>query len=177
MESDLDLQRGPLEEQPLSADEKQLLSEYFQLEGRRQFENVRSLQLFERGHSPGLFELLNVHHELFEELSDKKLSLELSQREHWINLMGSIHEQFYQRRPSRAEVMLWTLIALEKHAIVQLKTGQEEFKPLLRQAQHQQLPLVSRLGESTSRQLTRNIDLFYSLLDIEGLTSNLIGLY
>lgn len=177
MDSSLDLDRDELEEQPLNADEKQLLSEYFQLEGQRQFENFRSVLMFERGYEPGLFELFSFHHDLFEELSEKKLSLELSQRDHWIDLMSSIHEQFYEGRPSQPEIMLWGLLSLEKHATVQIKTGQEEYKKLLRKVQQQQLPLIGRLGEHVSRNYTKNLDLFYSLLDIDGLSTQLMGVY
>lgn len=175
MSSSLDLDRNELEEQPLSADEKQLLSEYFQLEGKRQFENFRSIMMFKTGYEPGLFELLNFQNDVLDDLSEKKLSLELSQREHWINLMSSIHERFFQGKPNRMEIMLWTLISLEKHATVQIKTGQEEYKKLLRHAQNQQLPLIGRLGENTSRQFTDELNLFYTLLDIEGLSNQLIG--
>lgn len=174
---DLDLDRGGLREQPLSADEKQLLSEYFQLEGRRQFESFRSVLMLKQGRSPGLFDMLKLDSELLEDMSEKQLSLELSQREHWTNLIKSVHERFYDRTPSQPEVMLWSLISLEKHAIVQIETGKNEYKNLLNHAQEQQLPLIARLGESRSRQFTRNIDLFYDLLDVDGLSENLIGVY
>lgn len=177
MDSELDLDREGLEEQPLSANEKQLLSEYFQLEGRRHFENFQSVMMLKQGRDPGLFDLLSLNSELLEELSEKQLSLELSQREHWTDLMGSIHERFYDTEPSKSEIMLWTSICLEKHAIVEIETGQEEYRNLLQHAQQQQLALIGQLGEVTSRQFTRNIDLFYDLLDVDGLSKNLIGVY
>ena len=177
MDSELDLDRDGLEEQPLSADEKQLLSEYFQLEGRRHFEKYQSVLMMKQGRSPGLFDMLSLNSDLLDELSEKQLSLELSQREHWTDLMGSIHERFYDTSPSRPEIMLWTAISLEKHAIVEIETGQDEYSNLLQHAQQQQLPLVGQLGEPISRQFTRNIDLFYDLLDVDGLSENLIGVY
>lgn len=177
MDPDLDFDRDGLEEQPLSANEKQLLSEYFQLEGQRHFEEYQSILMLKQGRSPGLFDLLSLNSELLDELSEKKLSLELSQREHWTELMGSIHDRFYDSNPSKPEIMLWTSICLEKHAIVEIETGQEEYRNLLQHAQQQQLHLIGRLGESTSRQFTRNIDLFYDLLDVDGLSENLIGVY
>lgn len=177
MDDQFDVDRGGLEEQPLSADEKQLLSEYFQLEGRRQFESFRSVLMLKEGRDPGLFDMLKLNSGLLDELSEKQLSLELSQREHWVDLIKSVHDRFYDTTPNRAEIMLWTLICLEKHAIVQIETGQEEYRNLLNHAQEQQLPLIGRLGEARSRQFTRNIDLFYDLLDVDGLSENLIGLY
>lgn len=177
MSDQLDIDRGGLEEQPLSADEKQLLSEYFQLEGRRQFENFRSVLMLKEGRAPGLFDMLKLNSEVLDELSEKQLSLELSQREHWIELIKSVHDRFYDLKPNQAEIKLWTLICLEKHAIVQMKTGQEEYRNLLNHAQEQQLPYIGRLGETRSRQFTRNIDLFYDLLGIDGLSENLIGVY
>ncbi|MFB6346434.1 MAG: hypothetical protein ABEK50_11795, partial [bacterium] len=100
MDSDLDLDRDGLQEQPLSPDEKQLLSEYFQLEGRRQFENFQSVLMLKQGRNPGLFDMMSLNSELLDELSEKQLSLELSQREHWTDLIGSIHERFYDTSPS-----------------------------------------------------------------------------
>ncbi len=174
---DLDVDRGGLEEQPLSANEKQLLSEYFQMEGRRQFDNYRSMLMFQRGNNPGLFDMLDLPMGRLKELSDKQFSLELTQRDHWIDLMKSIHQRFFESTPSRTEVMLWSLICLEKHAIVQIETGQEEYKDLLRHSQQQQMQLIGRLGELRAKQYTQNIELFYKLLDIDGLSKNLIGLY
>ncbi len=177
MDVDINVDRGGLREQPLSADEKQLLSEYFQLEGRRQFESFRSVLMLKAGRSVGLFDMLQLNNELLQELSEKQLSLELSQRDHWTDLIKSIHNRFYDLKPSRPEIVLWSLISVEKHAIVQVETGKSEYKNLLAHAQQQQVPLISRLGEGRSRQFTRNIDLFYDLLDVEGLTENLIGVY
>lgn len=177
VDDQLDVNRGGLQEQPLSADEKQLLSEYFQLEGRRQFENFRSKLILKKGRSPGLFEMLKLKSDFLDELSEKQLSLELSQREHWINLIKSVHDRFYDLNPARPDIMLWTLISLEKHAIVQVETGRTEYRNLLNHAQEQQLPLIGRLGELRSRQFTRNVDLFYDLLDVDGLSENLIGVY
>lgn len=177
LSSNLDIDRDGLEEQPLSADEKQLLSEYFQIEGRRQFETFRSVLMMKQGRSPGLFDMLKLNSELLDDLSEKQLSLELSQRDHWIELIKSVHDRFYDLKPSQPEVMLWTLISLEKHAIVQIETGKEEYKNLLNHAQEQQLHMIGQLGEARSRQFTRNIDLFYDLLDVDGLSENLIGVY
>lgn len=178
MDSELDVDRGALREQPLSSNEKQLLSEYFQMEGRRQYENYQSLLAFQQGSQAGLFDLLNMPGlGILKELSEKQLTLELTQREHWINLIQSIHKQFFQNRPDRFKVMLWTLICLEKHAIVQIETGQDEYRSLLRESQQSQLQLIARLGEAYSKRYTRNIDLFYDLLNIDGLSTNLIGLY
>ena len=134
MDDQFDVDRGGLEEQPLSPDEKQLLSEYFQLEGRRQFESFRSVLMLKEGRSPGLFDMLKLNSDFLDELSEKQLSLELSQREHWIDLIKSVHDRFYDTTPNRAEIMLWTLICLEKHAIVQIETGQEEYRNLLNHA-------------------------------------------
>ncbi len=173
----IDVKRGGLEEQPLSPNEKQLLSEYFQLEGRRQFESFRSVLMLKEGRSSGLFDMLQLNSEFLDDLSEKQLSLELTQREHWIELIKSVHDRFYDQSPGRAEIMLWTLISLEKHAIVQIETGQEEYRNLLNHAQEQQLPLIGRLGEGQSRQFTRNIALFYDLLNVDGLSQNLIGVY
>jgi hypothetical protein len=177
LDDGIDVDRGGLREQPLSANEKQLLSEYFQLEGRRQFESFQSVLMLKEGRSPGLFDMLKVNSDLLDELSEKKLSLELSQREHWTNLIKSVHDRFYDLKPARPEIMLWSLISIEKHAIVQIETGKEEYKNLLAHAQEQQLPLIGRLGESRSQQFTRNINLFYDLLDVDGLSENLIGVY
>jgi len=165
-----------LREQPLSVDEKQVLSDYFQLEGHRQFENYRSLNFHLPGGNPDLLGLFNYNHELLEELSDKQLTLELSRREHWVNLMKSIHNRFYDSQPTPGEVLLWFSICLEKHAILQVETGKEEYRPLLREAQRRQLPLIRQLGETTSREMAKNIELFYSLLDLEGITQNIIRL-
>lgn len=176
MSSDLDVDRGGLEEQPLSPDEKQLLSEYFQMEGRRKFEGYRTLQSL-GGASAGLFRMLNLPGPFMEELTDRTLSLELAQRDHWINLMRSVHERFFEARPARPEVFLWTLVSLEKHAIVEIETGQDEYGQLLRYAQQQQLPLIGRLGEGRIRRMTRHLDLFYDLLEVDGLSENLVGLY
>lgn len=177
MSSEIDVDRGGLEEQPLSPDEKQLLSEYFQMEGRRQFESYRSMQLFNQGMTHGLFDMLNLPGEFMQELTDKQLSLELSQRDHWIDLMRSVHDRFFDRGPSRHEIMLWTLLSLEKHSIVQIETGRDEYKNLLQHAQQRQLPLIGRLGEGATRRLTRHMDLFYDLLEVDGLSQNLVGLY
>ncbi len=176
MSSEIEVDRGGLEEQPLSPDEKQLLSEYFQMEGRRKFESYRTLQ-FMRGGSAGLFQMLNLPGSFMQELTDKTLSLELAQRDHWINLMRSVHERFFEEGPGRPEVMLWTLISLEKHAIVEMETGQDEYGRLLEYAQQQQLPLIARLGEGRIRRMGRHLDLFYDLLEIDGLSQNLVGLY
>lgn len=176
MDSGTDVDRGGLEEQPLSPDEKQLLSEYFQMEGRRKFEGYRTLRSLGGG-SAGLFRMLNLPGPFMEELTDKTLSLELAQRDHWINLMRSVHERFFDRRPGRPEVMLWTLVSLEKHAIVEMETGKDEYGQLLRYAQQQQLPLIGRLGERRIRRMTRHLDLFYDLLEVDGLSQNLVGLY
>ncbi len=165
-----------LREQPLSVDEKQVLSEYFQLEGRRQFENYQSLFFQHPGVSPDLFDLFDYNHQLLEELSDKKLTLELSRRDHWISLMKSIHNRFYEGDPARPEILLWFSICLEKHSILQVETGQEEYRPLMREAQRRQMPLIQKLGEFTVKQLVRDIELFYDLLDIDALTENLLRL-
>jgi len=177
MGADVDVDRGGLEEQPLTPREKQLLSEYFQMEGRRKFESHRSMRLLGGGSPGGLFHMLNLPGAFMQELTDKKLSLELAQRDHWINLMRSVHERFFGGRPGRAHVLLWTLISLEKHAIVKIETGQEEYGQLLQYAQQQQLPLIGRVGEGDTRRLTRHLDLFYDLLDVDGLSRNLVGLY
>lgn len=173
---ELEVDSGSLREQPLSPDEKQVLSEYFQLEGQRQFDKYRSLQVLSPGSGAGLFSLADMSLDVVKELSDKQLTLELSQREHWVDLIKSIHSRFYELKPTRPEIMLWVMISLEKHAIVQIETGQEEFQPLLQEAEHRQLRLINRLGEPRARQYGENIDLFYKLLEIDGLTENLIRL-
>ncbi|MGM0381282.1 MAG: hypothetical protein ACQEP7_04795 [bacterium] len=172
--SNIEVDRGELSEQPLTADEKQVLSEYFQLEGQRQFEEYQSMKLLGGGQVPGLFDSLGLQSGVLNELSDKQLTLELSQRDHWINLIKSIHEKFYQNNPTRPEILLWALISLEKHAIVLIETGKEEYKTLLQESQRRQLPLISRLGEATSSRFANEISLFYQLLEIEGLSENLI---
>lgn len=176
MSANIEIDRGDLSEQPLSADEKQVLSEYFQLEGQRQFEKYKSLRMLGGGPSRGLFDSLGLQSGVLNELSDKQLTLQLSQRDHWINLIKSIHENFYDQSPSQPEIMLWALISLEKHAIVLVEIGKKEYKPLLSEAQHRQLPLISRLGETTSSSYGDEISLFYQLLEIEGLSENLIRL-
>ena len=179
MKSSIEVDRDKLAEQPLTADEKKVLSEYFQLEGHRQFEEYRSLLMLKQGRrsqGTGLFDLVGVPGEIHDELADKQLTLELSQRDHWINLIKSIHEKFYDQEPSEPEIMLWSLISVEKHLIVLVETGQAEYKPFLQEVQRRQLPLISRLGESTSSRFADEISLFYQLLEIEGLSKNLIRL-
>jgi len=179
MNGSIEIDRDKLAEQPLTADEKKVLSEYFQLEGQRQFEEYRSLVLLSRGkqgQASGLFDLVGAPGEVLNELADKQLTLELSQRDHWINLIKSIHEKFYKTSPSKAEIILWSLISLEKHLIVLIGIGKEEYKPFLQEVQRRQLPLISRLGESTSSRFADEISLFYQLLEIEGLSKNLIRL-
>jgi len=175
MDSGVDMDRDGLKEQPLSADEKQLLSEYFQLEGKRQFDNYRTMLTLKYGQAPtDLYRFAQIPTETVKELSDKQLSLELSQRDHWINLMKSVHERFYDGQPGLPEIEMWTHIGMEKHAIVQLETGQEEYRQLLNISQQRQTQLLAQLGESRAQQLTKNQDLFYKLLDLEGLRKNLI---
>ena len=175
MSSELDVAREQLSEQPLTIQEKQLLSEYFQLEGKRQFDNYRTLLTLQQGRAPSnLFRYLNLPMETLQELSEKELSLELSQRDHWVNLMESIHQQFYDVRPDLREIELWSLIGMEKHSLVELEAGQSEYKHLLRFSQQRQMELLPRLGERRVKQFSRNLDLFYTLLNIEGLNKNLI---
>ncbi len=172
----LELDSDPLREQPLTQNEKQVLSEYFQLEGRRQFDNYRSLQVLSPDTKPDLFSMVNLPLDVVKELSDKQLTLELSQREHWIELMKSIHSRFFDRQPSQPEILLWVMISLEKHAIVQLEVGREEYRPLLQEAQHRQVALLGQLGEARAREFGEDINLFYQLLNIDGLSKNLIRL-
>lgn len=170
---DLTVDRGQLREQPLSPDEKRVLSGYFQLEGRRQFDNYRTILRFKTGQVGGLYDWLDTPPELTEEIDEKRTTLELSQREHWIDLIESIHSQFFQDRPSPQEVQFWTLLALEKHTLVQIETGRDEFKQYLDYFQHQQLPLIRRLGEIKVQSYTDDVELFYDLLDLEGLNREL----
>ncbi len=174
MSFDIEVNRGPLTEQPLSPDEKRVLSEYFQLEGQRRFGNYRSMQMLAAGRSTPLFEMLGLESDILHDLADKQLTLELSQREHWIDLIKSIHVRFYRQKPDLARIILWSLISLEKHAIVQIETGREEYTRFLRDVQQRQLPLIARLGEQTSSSYATHISLFYQLLNIEGLSKNLI---
>ncbi len=163
-----------LREQPLSAAEKQVLSEYFQLEGRRQFETYKTLENpFNRGRI-GLFSALNFDFGLLEELAEKQLTLELSCRDHWIELMKSIHRGFYETSPHFYELVFWTSLSLEKHAIVKIAGGKEEYRHLLREMQNRQLPLIPRLDERLVKKLNREIQLFYDLLDVPGLNTSLI---
>ncbi|MFP4686570.1 MAG: hypothetical protein ACLFN5_00505 [bacterium] len=174
MDSSFQIDRAPLKEQPLSADEKRVLSEYFQLEGQRQFGNYRSMNLLAGGRPGRLFGMLGLESEMLHELSDKQLTLELSQREHWIDLIKSIHIRFYQGNPGREEIFLWTLISMEKHSIVQIETGREEYRQLLQEVHRHQLPLIAHLGERISSSYATHISLFYQLLNIEGLSKSLI---
>jgi len=173
--SNLDFNSDGLREQPLSADEKQLLSEYFQLEGKRQYDNYRTMLTLRDGRAPAdLFQFMNLPMETAKELSDKQLSLELSQRDHWISLMESIHEQFYEEKPALPSIELWSLIGIEKHAIVKLETGQDEFRKILNYSQQRQMQLLTRLGEHRAQEFVDHQDLFYKLLDIDGIRKELI---
>lgn len=175
MNLDCSVDSEGLSEQPLTVQEKQLLSEYFQLEGKRRFENYRTILSLQQGRAPeNLFRYMNLPTETIQELSDKELSLELSQRDHWINLMESIHEQFYDTRPQLPEVELWSLIALEKHALVEMEAGQEEYKDVLHFSQQRQMELLPHLGERRVKEFSRNLDLFYALLNIDGINESLI---
>lgn len=175
MSSNIDLDRDGLREQPLSADEKQLLSEYFQLEGKRQYDNYRTMLTLQYGRAPrDLFQFVNLPRETVEELSDKQLSLELAQRDHWINLMQTVHDQFYDEKPSLPEIEMWTHVSMEKHALVQIETGQEEYRDVLQFSQQRQTQLLAQLGEQRSQRMGNNVDLFYKLLDIDGIQKNLI---
>ncbi len=150
-----------------------MLSGYFQLEGQRQFQNYRTLVRFHSGGSAGLFEWLQAPKQLVEELDEKRMTLELSQRDHWIDLIQSIHQQFYRDRPAPAEIQMWTLLCLEKHTLVQIETGRDEFKQYLGFFQERQLPLIQQLGETRVQSLTTDVKLFYDLLDLEGLDRRL----
>lgn len=175
MNIDLTVDSEQLQEQPLSVQEKQLLSEYFQLEGKRQFDRYHNVLALKRGRTPSnLFQFMNLPMETLNELGEKELSLELSQREHWINLIESIHNQFYDLHPSLPEVELWSLISMEKHAIVEMEAGQKQFKKVLRYSQQRQMELLSNLGERRVKEFSRNLDLFYSLLNIDGINKSLI---
>lgn len=175
MDSNLDLDRDGLREQPLSADEKQLLSEYFQLEGKRQYDNYRTMLTLQYGRAPGdLFQFVNLPRETVEALSDKQLSLELAQRDHWINLIQTVHDRFYDDNPSLPEIEMWTQMAMEKHALVEIETGQEEYRKVLQFAQQRQTQLLAQLGEQVAKQYDKNLDLFYKLLEIDGIQKNLI---
>ncbi|MFB6355701.1 MAG: hypothetical protein ABEJ65_04220 [bacterium] len=172
--SELEYDRNALEEQPLSSNEKQLLSEYFMLEGRRQFNQYQNMAALQQGRMPGFFEMMDLPMETEKELSDKQLSLELAQRDHWVGLIETLHERFFDSRPAPPEIEMWALMGLEKHAIVHLETGKEEFEPVLKGSQQRQVQLMTRLGEVRTQQLTRNVELFYKLLDIDGINRSVI---
>jgi len=172
---DLTIDSEELKEQPLTVQEKQLLSEYFQLEGKRQFDRYQNVLALQQGRTPSdLFQFMNLPMETLKELGEKELSLELSQREHWINLIESIHDQFYDLRPTLPEVKLWSLISMEKHAIVEMEAGQQQFKKILRYSQQGQMELLNHLGERRVKEFSRNLDLFYTLLNIDGINKSLI---
>ena len=117
---------------------------------------------------------LNFNFNLLQELSDKQLTLELSCRDHWINLIKSIHREFYRGRPNFYELMYWTALALEKHAVVKIETGQDEYRYLLQEMQRRQLTLLGSIPEGRIKQFNQKLQLFYQLLDIPGLNTSLI---